>query len=154
MAANPKRRTEYSTVSRNRIDPAQYQDRTQNKDFEMRDAAYQGLLRDERRRLHADVARSMSGTGYGDEQIAHHFQEGGLFESAARHWQAAGQRALRENAYVDADAHLRAALEALAQAADSAELTRLQAQLLARHVAAGTEMAATFFTTLLPGISL
>ena len=27
-------------VSYNRIDPAQYQDRTQNKDFEMRDAAY------------------------------------------------------------------------------------------------------------------
>lgn len=87
-----------------------------NYDFKhtlVRDAAYQSLLRRERQGCHQRIAAALMQTA-GDhpplELLAHHFEEGGQPDKAARYWRQAGEHALARFAHVEAISNLRRAV--------------------------------------------
>ena len=85
----------------------------------LRDAIYNSLLRSSRRQMHADIATLLD-TQFPEvaetqpELLAHHFSEAGNHTLAVHFWYKSGQRALAHSANVEAIAHFRKALEALA----------------------------------------
>lgn len=84
----------------------------------IQDAAYQCLLRRDRRKVHHHVA-DVLGAQFPDivanapELLAHHLTEAEEFDNAAVYWQRAGERASEQSAYLEAIDHFDRALAAL-----------------------------------------
>src|SRR6202035_4219662 len=94
------------------------------------DTAYSTLLRGPRQALHGRLAASLEKrkreTGNGEPEIlAHHFTEAGQLEHAASYWLEAGQREAGRSANVEAAAHLKRGIEALAALAEAPERLQL-----------------------------
>lgn len=84
----------------------------------VQDAAYQSLLKSRRQHYHQQIARVMEERFLGTtdtqpELIAHHYTEAGLIPQALPYWQAAGRRAVRHSAHVEAISHFTRGLELL-----------------------------------------
>lgn len=84
----------------------------------VQDAAYQSLLKSQRRKLHARIAQVLA-ERFADlaeirpELLAHHLTEAGLREQAADYWEKAGQRATDRFANREAIRHFGQALDLL-----------------------------------------
>src|SRR6266851_3755077 len=108
----------------------------------IRDAAYDSLLRSQRRPYHRKVAEVLQ-ERFADtvqarpELLANHFTEAGLIEEAIPYWQRAGQRALERSANKEAILHLSKGLDLLGLLPESSE--RFQQELLLQ-VALGTAL--------------
>jgi len=77
----------------------------------IRDAAYQSLLREDRRRLHLDIAETLvrdfpQFAAAHPEQVAHHYSEAGAGARAIDFWYQAGAGAIARSANLEAIAHL------------------------------------------------
>lgn len=88
----------------------------------VQEAAYNLLLRGQRRELHARIARALE-QEFPDgatvpELLAHHFAEAGLAEAAVKNWLKAGRLAVAHSATAEAEAQLTRALELLATVPD------------------------------------
>jgi class 3 adenylate cyclase/tetratricopeptide (TPR) repeat protein len=85
----------------------------------VRDAAYAGLLKARRIQLHAAIARVVE-QSFPDlvdsqpELVAYHAAEAGLIEKAADYWLRAGKACAARSANLEAIAHLRRGIEAVA----------------------------------------
>src|SRR5262249_23398851 len=95
----------------------------------VQDAAYSTLLRGARRQLHARIAKVLEESFpepvvTQPELLAHHCAEGGLVERAVDYWFAAGERALRACANVEAIRQLSQGLQLLASLRDTPERQR------------------------------
>jgi class 3 adenylate cyclase/DNA-binding MarR family transcriptional regulator len=86
----------------------------------VRDAAYQSMLREQRRHCHAAIAGSLA-LSFPDiaraqpELVANHFDEADLPEEAAAWWAQAGRQSARRSATAEAARQLRAAIAANAR---------------------------------------
>ena len=94
------------------------------------EVAYQGLLHDRRRALHARITEALErlSTGGVAEQagrLAHHALRGELWEKAVGYLRQAGLRAMVRAAHREAIAHLEQALEALRHLPKTQETTEL-----------------------------
>jgi predicted ATPase/class 3 adenylate cyclase len=110
----------------------------------VRDAAYESLLKRDRRELHAKVAAVLERkhTAQSDmvpELLAHHYTQAGLTEQALTYWAAAARRALLRSANAEAIAHTEKALEILAALPESREQQRQE--LIFRFLAGGAYWA-------------
>ncbi|HYZ61004.1 MAG TPA: AAA family ATPase [Acetobacteraceae bacterium] len=81
----------------------------------VRDTAYDSLLRDERRMLHARTARALAaldpdGVELQPELLALHLTEGGLGDEAVEYWRRAGERSVHRSALLEASRLLRRGL--------------------------------------------
>ena len=81
----------------------------------VQDTAYASLLRSARQRIHADIARALverfaDHADSAPATIAHHYDEAGLAEPAARYWLAAAELALSRSAHSEADRYVEAGL--------------------------------------------
>jgi len=77
----------------------------------VQDAAYESLLKVNRRSLHARIAVALEKefpdlAASDPELLAYHYTEGGLEEPARRCWLKAGQRSIRQNAHSEAVSQL------------------------------------------------
>jgi len=84
----------------------------------IQDAAYQSLLKAQRRGQHRRVAETLAEqfpetAETQPELIAHHYTEAGIAELAIAYWRRAGERAVTRAANVEAISHLRRGLELL-----------------------------------------
>jgi class 3 adenylate cyclase/tetratricopeptide (TPR) repeat protein len=85
----------------------------------VRDAAYAGLLRSRRAQLHHAIANALEEV-FPDvvesqpEIVAHHLSEAELSDRAVRYWLEAGRRAAGRSANIEAIAHFRSGIAALA----------------------------------------
>lgn len=100
----------------------------------LRDAAYDSLLRDDRRRLHLRVARVVVALEpqtvvQQPELLAMHLTEGNEPVEAAPHWLEAARRSLARNALTEATRLLRRGLDALEKLEVTDEVKRLRLQL-------------------------
>jgi len=110
------------------------------------DAAYDSILRSDRRRLHEQIAHRLIETlpavaTERPELLAHHFAEAGKPEIAIEHWRLAGDGAIARGAYQEAVKHFDHGLELLPQIAS--EASRL------RHEIALTESKGTALFSML-----
>lgn len=101
----------------------------------VRDAAYAGLLKSGRRRLHGAIARALFAAfpeieRNEPETLAHHLAEAGDLAAAAPHWLRAGRAAAAASANLEAIAHLRRGLEAVAMLPAGRVRDRLELDLL------------------------
>jgi class 3 adenylate cyclase/predicted ATPase len=84
----------------------------------IQDAAYQSLLRAQRREQHRRIAEILE-QRYPEtaetrpELIAHHYTEAGLAEASIIYWRRAGERAVKQAANLEAVNHLRRGLKLL-----------------------------------------
>jgi class 3 adenylate cyclase/predicted ATPase len=95
----------------------------------VQEAAYSTLLRGARQQLHARIARILPERFpeialTQPELLAHHCSEGGLINAAIDYWLAAGERALRTSANVEAIRHLSQGLHQLKSLPDTVERSR------------------------------
>ena len=106
------------------------------------EVAYGSLLHDRRRALHARVLAAMEHAGHGRlslyaERLAHHALKGEEWARAAQYLHLAGRRAIAEARYESGVGFYEAAIRALDQQGDDADLTlKLDAYLellTARH---------------------
>src|SRR5215212_571339 len=86
-------------------------------------------LRSARQQLHARSAKALEEhfpevATTQPEVLAHHCAEGGLIEAAVDYWLAAGERALRTSANVEAIKHLTQGLQLLELLPDTPERNR------------------------------
>ncbi|WP_091737310.1 ATP-binding protein [Phenylobacterium immobile] len=100
----------------------------------LQEAAYDGLLRNTRRTLHARAALALESlrpdlVAAEPEILAQHHELGGDPLTAARYWLMAGQRAQSRAANLEAIAHLGRGLEAIAQAREWTDGEALEFQL-------------------------
>jgi class 3 adenylate cyclase/predicted ATPase len=101
----------------------------------IRDAAYDSLLRSQRRHYHRRVAEVLQ-EHFADtvqtrpELIANHFTEAGLIEEAIPYWHRAAQRALERSANREAIDHLTRGLELVSLLPETPE--RVQQELMLR----------------------
>ena len=100
----------------------------------LRDAAYDSLLRDDRRRLHLRVAATLEAldpqtVAQQPELLAMHLTEGGAVEQAAPHWLEAAHRSLARSALTEATRLLKRGLDALERLPASVAVRRLRVQL-------------------------
>src|SRR5262249_13302735 len=84
----------------------------------VQDAAYSTLLRGARQQLHARIAKLLAErfpetAVTQPELLAHHCAEGGMIEASVEYWFAAGERALRTSANVEAIKHLQQGIRLL-----------------------------------------
>ena len=84
----------------------------------LKDAAYSSLLRGERKRLHAAIARKIEEkhpetAEREPELLAYHCSEGGIAEQAIDYWQRAGERARERSANSEAIGHISSGLDLL-----------------------------------------
>lgn len=92
----------------------------------VQEVAYQSLLRDRRRSLHAQIARMLESrapeiASTEPELLAHHYTEAGSIAPAIAHWHRAGERAARRSSNLEAINHLRRALDLLGRLPEAAE---------------------------------
>ena len=90
----------------------------------IRDAAYEALLRGQRKELHSRTAEVLMGqfperVASAPELLAHHYTEAGLIEQAIPYWQRAGQKAIERSANTEAISHFSRGLELLKSTPDS-----------------------------------
>ena len=116
----------------------------------VRDAAYDGLLRRDRRRLHAAVASALERLSPAQarqepELLAHHYTEAGLAPQALRYWGVAALRAMQRSANLEAIAHTAKAFELLATLPDTRE--RRVHELGLRFLSGGALWAAKGFAS-------
>jgi class 3 adenylate cyclase/tetratricopeptide (TPR) repeat protein len=116
----------------------------------VRDAAYDGLLRRDRRRLHAEVAAALERLSPAQarqepELLAHHYTEAGLVPQALRYWGVAALRAMQRSANLEAIAHTGKAFELLATLPDTRE--RRVHELGLRFLSGGALWAAKGFAS-------
>jgi predicted ATPase len=100
----------------------------------VQDTAYSTLLRGPRQALHGRIAaalekRTREASDCEPEILAHHFAEAGQPERAASYWLAAGRREAGRSATIEAIAHLRRGIAALAAVAETPERLRLELDL-------------------------
>jgi len=111
----------------------------------IRDAAYDSLLRSQRRQYHRKVAEALQ-ESFGEtvearpELLANHFTEASLIEEAIPYWQKAGQRALERSANQEAIRHLTKGLEQLSMVPET--LQHRQQELMLR-IALGSALLVT-----------
>jgi predicted ATPase len=102
----------------------------------VQDAAYDTLLREPRRALHARIAETLE-RRFSDvaeskpELLARHCTEAGLIEKAANLWGKAGQQSLERSALVEAAEQLTRALDQIATLPGTPALRREQIKLQA-----------------------
>ena len=82
----------------------------------IQDAAYENLLTSHRQALHLRAAETLRdsadhGTATAPETIAHHFTQSGRTDLAVEWWTKAGDQALKQSAFREANAHLGKAIE-------------------------------------------
>jgi class 3 adenylate cyclase len=99
------------------------------------DVAYEGLLRKERRQLHARAAAAIeeqfSGRlGEVTETLAYHYTQAGVTDKAVRYLRAAGTKAIDRYALVESQAHFERAYELLADQEASRERDSELAELI------------------------
>ena len=116
----------------------------------VRDAAYDGLLRRDRRGLHAAVASALERMSPAQvrqepELLAHHYTEAGLVPQALRYWGVAALRAMQRSANLEAIAHTSKAFELLATLPDTRE--RRVHELGLRFLSGGALWAAKGFAS-------
>nr|WP_294524202.1 AAA family ATPase [uncultured Rhodopila sp.] len=99
----------------------------------LREAAYDSLLRDERRRVHLSVARALIAldpvtVAHQPELLAMHLAEGNKPEEAAPYWLEAARRSLARSALTEATRLLKRGLDALEKlpASDAVKRLRLE----------------------------
>lgn len=108
----------------------------------IRDAAYDSLLKSQRRQYHRKIAEVLP-ERFGDvvevqpELLASHFTEAGLTEEAIPYWQRAGQKALERSANREAIGHLTKGLELISRLPETPQ--HLQQELMLR-IALGTAL--------------
>jgi class 3 adenylate cyclase/predicted ATPase len=101
----------------------------------VQDAAYSTLLRDQRRELHAQIAKALE-ERFPDrvltepEVFAYHFSRAGLIQPAIKYWQAAAQRATERAASVEAVGYFDKALALVETLAESPERDQQELMLL------------------------
>ena len=100
----------------------------------LRDAAYDSLVRDDRRRLHLRVARALEAldpqtVAQRPELLAMHLAEGNEAEAAAPHWLEAARRSLARSALTEATRLLKRGLDALEKLPVSDAVRRLRLQM-------------------------
>src|SRR5262245_7484527 len=100
----------------------------------VQDAVHSTLLRNDRQRLHAQIAETLETQSpelmdSQPELFAQHYAEAGLVERSVAYWNKAGQRSAMRSAMAEAAAQLQKGLDQLALAA---ELNRHKGQLLLR----------------------
>jgi class 3 adenylate cyclase/predicted ATPase len=100
----------------------------------VRDAAYESLLKRDRRALHAAVASTLERKNEGmspvePELLAHHFIEAGLPDEALKYLGIAARRGLQKSANVETLAHVSRALELLKTLPDTPEYRRQELEL-------------------------
>jgi len=100
----------------------------------VQDAAYDTLLREPRRALHAHIAEALESqnTDTAESQpalLARHFTEAGLIEKAAGFWGKAGQRSIERSALMEAVGQLTCALAQIANLPATPALRREQIKL-------------------------
>jgi class 3 adenylate cyclase/predicted ATPase len=100
----------------------------------IRDAAYDSLLRSQRRQYHGKIAEVLP-ERFGDiveaqpELLASHCTEAGLTEDAIPHWQRAGQKALERSANREAIGHLTKGLELISLLPETPERVQQELQI-------------------------
>lgn len=98
------------------------------------DAAYESLLKRDRRALHvraAGLLKAQTGDDAAPELLARHYTAGQAWAEAAQCWRQAGQRASAAGAAKEAIAHLEAGVAAVAQVQDPARRDELELALQA-----------------------
>jgi class 3 adenylate cyclase/tetratricopeptide (TPR) repeat protein len=95
----------------------------------IRDAAYEALLKSRRKELHLIVARTIDEKSptikeTRPEVLARHWTEAGETESAITEWSRAGERAVAQCAFREAEQHYRHALAAVLRLPESLERDR------------------------------
>lgn len=100
----------------------------------VRDAAYQSLLKRDRRDLHASVAglldrKNADKARFPPELIAQHYSEAGAILDALKYWGIAARRALQMSANAEAVVHATRGLELLEAMPDTPERRRLELEL-------------------------
>ncbi len=97
----------------------------------VQDAAYESLLRSERRKLHGRIADVLTAqfpefSANQPEVVAHHDFEAGRFLESARYWFVAGKAAIERSANIEAAARLRRALGALERISNLTDIAKLE----------------------------
>lgn len=97
----------------------------------LQDAAYESLLKAERKGVHRRIAEVLEGRAAAarPELLGHHWTEAGEPERAARYWLAAGRRAFLASANLEAVRHLTGALGLLEELPESPERDHLELEL-------------------------
>ena len=95
----------------------------------IQDAAYQSLLIKERREFHASLARALEArfperVESVPEEVARHYEAGGLAPEAIQFYQRAGDRALARSAHAESIAHLRHGIDLLSSLPEGADRNR------------------------------
>jgi class 3 adenylate cyclase/predicted ATPase len=98
-------------------------------------AAYESLLRSERKQVHAAIARDLAiyypqACETEPEVVAHHLTAAGEHAGAVNYWFRAGQLAQQRSAHFEAIAHLNAGLQSLRQLTPSPALDAQEFDLL------------------------
>lgn len=101
----------------------------------VQDAAYSTLLRDQRKELHARIARALEErfpdrVSTEPEVLAYHFSHAGLIQPAIKYWQAAAQRATERAASVEALGYFDKALALVETMPESSERDQQELMLL------------------------
>jgi class 3 adenylate cyclase/tetratricopeptide (TPR) repeat protein len=101
----------------------------------VQDAAYGTLLRDTRRRMHAQIAAMIEGRypavlDAEPELLARHYTEAGDSKKALVYWLRAGQRAARRSTNTEALRHFARGLELLKAVPDTPEARQMEIQFL------------------------
>jgi predicted ATPase/class 3 adenylate cyclase len=114
----------------------------------IQDAAYESLLKSQRRQYHKQIAevlqeRFPENVEAHPELLARHYTEAGLAEQAIPYWQRAGQRAIERSANQEAINHLTKGLELLKTLPDTPE--RAQQELLLQTTLGSVLMATKGF---------
>ena len=113
---------------------AETQERFAFKHALMRDAAYESLLKRDRRSLHAAVAtalaaRNGSTHAVEPELLAHHYTEAGATNDAVKYWGIAARRALQASANSEALVHASRGLELVNALPDTLDRKRQELEL-------------------------
>jgi predicted ATPase len=107
----------------------------------VQDAAYNTLLKHERKRLHGTIGEALETTfpqqlDENAARLGQHFFEAGDHERAARYFMRAGDLAQRLFAPVEARLHYSRALESLSQLADTDDNRRLRVETTTKYAMA------------------
>ncbi|MDA8016833.1 MAG: AAA family ATPase, partial [Thermoanaerobaculia bacterium] len=114
----------------------------------LRDAAYESLLRRDRKRLHRKVAEFLeSQDGTRPELLARHQTLGGTWAAAARNWQSAAMEAQLQSAFLEAVEHGRAAIDALSKARRRLRSPEAREQADRRELTMQTQLGAALAAT-------
>lgn len=119
----------------------------------LRDAAYDGLLKSRRARLHAAIAGALEQRfpeimEAQPETLAHHLTEAGLTRKAIGYWLRAGKKAAARSANLEAIAHLRRGIEVVSHFPDDSDRDRIELDL---QVALGPCLITTAGPSFEPG---